>query len=168
VMPTNHRMEGLSRAYLQAVAASAGVNVLYQLFDFGVDVCLRAVDQEDGRYEDAGEVIDVQLRSTTRAIVGDNSIDFDLDVRTYDYLRRSSLNRPRLLVLLVLPEAEVEWIAQDERELRLRRCAYWLSLRGLPPSEATSSVRVSIPRSDVFDATGLTRLLDRRYRGESL
>jgi hypothetical protein len=159
-------MEGLSRAYLQAVAAQAGVNVLFQLFDYGTDVSLRAVDVRDGQYEDAGEAIDVQLRSTTRAIVRDDAIAYDLDVRTYEYLRRSPVSGPRILVLLVMPEAEGEWLVQNEAELRLRRCAYWLSLRGADPSSAASSVRVSIARANVFDATALTQLLDRRYRGE--
>jgi hypothetical protein len=168
MITTAHRMESLSRAYLQAVAAHAGVNVLYQLFDYGTDVSLRAVDVRDGRYEDAGEVVDVQLRSTTRAIVRDDAIAYDLDVRTYEYLRRSPANRPRILVLLVMPEVEAEWLAQDEAELRLRRCAYWLSLREADPSGAASSVRVSIPRTNVFDAPALTQLLDRRYRGEAI
>jgi hypothetical protein len=49
VMTTNHRMEGLSRAYRHAVAAHAGVNVQYQLFDYGIDVSLRTVEERDGR-----------------------------------------------------------------------------------------------------------------------
>lgn len=166
VMTTNHRMEGLARAYVQAVAAQAGVNVLYQLFDYGTDVSLRAVDVQDGRYEDTGEVIDVQLRSTTRAITRGDEVAYDLGIRTHEYLRRSPVNRPRILVLFVMPEGEGDWLVQDEVELRLRRCAYWLSLRGTDPSSAASSVRVSIPQANVFDVSALTRLLDRRYRGE--
>jgi hypothetical protein len=142
--------------------------VLYQLFDYGTDVGLRAVDVRDGRYEDSGEVIDVQLRSTTRAIVRDDVIAYDLDASTFEYLRRGPVSRPRILVLMVMPEAAGEWVDQDETELRLRRCAYWLSLRGAERSSATSSVRISIPRANVFDAVALTRLLDRRYRGEPI
>jgi hypothetical protein len=69
---------------------------------------------------------------------------------------------------MVLPDGETEWLNQDETELRLRRCAYWLSLRGAAARAATSSVRVTIPRANVFDTAAVTRLLDRRYRGEPI
>ena len=52
--------------------------------------------------------------------------------------------------LLVLPKEENDWLGQSEEELLVRHCAYWVSLRGLEPTTAKKTVRISIPRSNVF------------------
>jgi hypothetical protein len=91
--------------------------------------------------------------------VGEETITYDLDVKAYDDLRAGDDNCPRLLVVLVMPEEEADWLAQSPQELALRRCAYWLSLEGVGPSEATRSVRIHIPRGNVFSVEAVRRLL---------
>ena len=164
MITTAHRMESLSRAYLQAVAAQAGLNYCVYTYDYGTDLSLAEVVEVDGRYVDTGQQVDIQLKSTTRVIESDTEMRYDLDVRAYDYLRAERHN-PRLLVLLILPAAEPDWIAQSSEELAIRRCAYWLDLRGSPAVEATSSVRVSIPRGNVLTAATLQRLIRRATPG---
>jgi hypothetical protein len=166
MMTTNHRMEGLSRAYLQAVAAMAGVNLQYQLTDYGVDYSLREVKQIEGRYVDTGIMIDVQLRSTTRARIRESDVAFDLDVDTYNFLRERTDLVPRILLLLVLPEQEAQWLRTTEKALMLRNCMYWASLRGKPATKSRSSVRISISRANRFQVAALVTLLDRCRRGE--
>lgn len=161
MITTAHRMESLSRAYLQAVAAKAGLNYCLFGFDYGTDICLREVEDVGGRYIESGLQVDVQLKSTTRAIVTDREIKYDLDVRTYDQLRRTD-NILRLFVLLVLPEDEAEWVEQSEEELMLRRCAYWLVLRGGPDVQSVSTVRVSIPRENLLTANALLEIISRK------
>src|SRR5262249_44796315 len=120
MLPRNLRQEALSRAYVQAVAAHAGVLWSKPDPDLGIDLSLRAVRQEGNQYQDAGFQIDVQLRSTTRANVTATHIAYDLDARTHDYLRQTGLRNPRLLVVLVLPEDEAQWLSQSPDELVLR------------------------------------------------
>jgi hypothetical protein len=166
MITTAHRMESLSRAYVQAVAAQAGLNYCVYGFDYGTDLSLLEVEEVHGRYVETGQQVDVQLKSTTRAVEADTGIRYDLDVRAYDYLR-AERNNPRVLILLVLPAAESDWVAQSPEQLAIRRCAYWLDLRGSPAVEASSSVRVSIPRENVLTPEALLELVRGRVTPRS-
>ena len=126
---------------------------------------LRAVTQTGSRHQDAKVVLDLQLRSTTRANVSDREVRYDLDVRTYAYLREPSLIRS-LLVVLVLPDDEALWLSQSSDELLVRHCAYWFSLRGAEPVTATSGVRINLPRSQVFSVEAVRAILARLRQGE--
>jgi len=160
------RQEALSRAYLRAVAARAGVLCGTTEQDVGIDVFLRDVTVRDGQYQDTGPQLDVQLKSTTRVEFRDNELVYDLEVRAYNLLRESAVAaNPRLLVLLVLPEDEAEWVAQSPEELILRRCAYWRSLRGAEPTAAHTTQRIAIPRSNIFSPEALRGLMDSLRQG---
>jgi len=50
--------------------------------------------------------------------------------------------------------------------LILRLCAYWLSLRGFEATTATSSVRLFIPREQVFSVDALHDLMRRLTQGD--
>jgi hypothetical protein len=165
VLTRNHRQEALCRAYVQAVAALAGVATSVPTPDYGVDVSLREIEQRGQRHLDTRLQLDLQLRSTTRAGVTDTHVRYDLDAESYDFLREPSLTRC-LLVVLVLPEDETMWLSQSLDELIVRHCAYWLSLRGADSTSAKSSVRVSIPRSQVFSAQAVRAILTRLRQGE--
>jgi hypothetical protein len=166
MMTRNHRQEALCRAYVRTVAAYAGVLCSQPDPDYGIDLCLRAVEVDSQRRRDVSVQLDLQLRSTTRASLTETAVAYDLDVDTYNALRMSG-SCPRILVVLVLPEDEAEWVRQSPDELAIRRCAYWLSLEGFPPTEATRSIRVNIPLGNAFSAEAVRALLQRareRYR----
>lgn len=165
MLPRNQRQEGLSRAYVLGVAAQAGVVASKPDPDLGIDLSLRSVRQDGNVYQDAGVLLDLQLRSTTRAAEGPTQVAYDIDVRTYNFLRAAPPMCPRLLVVLVLPEDEAEWLSQSVEELILRRCAYWHSLRGAAATTATSSVRLFIPREQVFSVEALQGFLRRLTEG---
>ena len=84
--------------YVQAVAARTGVVPSKPDPDLGIDLSLRAVRQDGNVYQDAGVLLDLQLRSTTRAAERPTQIAYDIDVRTYDFLRTAPPMCPRLLV----------------------------------------------------------------------
>lgn len=161
-----HRQEALCRAYVQAVAAQAGLSYSVPTPDYGIDLGLWAIEQHGTQYRDTGLQLDLQLRSTTRAHVGDTEVTHDLDVRTYDFLRASPVMCPRLLVVLVLPAEENQWLTQSPEELILRRCAYWLSLTGAEPTTASSSVRVAIPSGQIFSVEGVQAMINRMKQQE--
>ena len=79
---------------------------------------------------------------------------------------RGGDNCPRLLVLLVLPEDEADWLSQSPEQLILRRCAYWHSLVGSAPTTATSTVRITIPRENVFSVEAIRTLLANVREGD--
>jgi hypothetical protein len=165
VITRNHRQESLSRPYVQAVAARAGVICSVPELDYGVDLTLRAVDEANG-FVDAGVLLDVQLKATTVAATTDpTAIGFDLRVAEYDRLRRADVPVPRLLVVLELPPDEAAWLTQTPAELILRHAAFWVSLRGMPATTLTASVRVKLPRANLFTPVVVSDLLTRIRTG---
>jgi hypothetical protein len=168
VLTRNHRQEALSRAYVQAIVACAGLGLSRPDVDYGIDLSLHAIVARDRRRVDAGSALDVQIKSTSRTVLGETSLAYDLEKKAYDDLRSTDARRIRVLVLVVLPEDEAEWVSQSEEELAIRGCAYWLSLRGAPASAAKKSVRVRIPRKQVFSVPAVRNLLTRLESGEVL
>ncbi len=165
MLTRNHRQEGLCRAYVHAVASCCGMSWSTPSPDYGVDVTLIEIDMLADRRSESGVKVDVQLRSTTRAALGLESVVYELDVRTYDFLRRPAPLIPRILVVLLLPPDEADWTHQTENELTLRRCAYWISLEGSQASKNRKSVRVVIPRANLFSAAALLGLVRRIKTG---
>lgn len=164
MLPTSQRQENLSRTYVRAIAAQAGVLCGSTEQGFGFDLFLRLVDWQDQQHVIGGAQLDVQLKSTTRAEVRAATIVFDLDVRAYNLLRQKTLGPPSLLVVLVLPEYETQWLNQSPEELVLRRCAYWMSLQGADSTTNQTTIRISIPRENVFSVEALQRLLSQSKR----
>jgi Domain of unknown function (DUF4365) len=91
---------------------------------------------------------------------------YDLAVANYNDLRMEEAGTPRILVLLVMPDDEERWIEQTEEMLLLRHCAYWVSLKGMPATSNTKTVRISVPRVNVFSVNGLRALMDKVRRKE--
>ncbi len=165
MLTRNHREEALCRAYVQAVAALAGVGTSTPFPDYGVDLSLRNIEQRGRRRQDTRVQVDLQLRATTRANVTATDVRYDLDVDTYNDLRELSQIRC-LLVVLILPEEEGLWLSQTPEELLIRHCAYWHSLRGEGAVSATSSTRIAIPCGQVFSADSVRTFMTRLSRGE--
>ena len=168
VLTRAHRQEAISRAYLQVIAARCGVICSFRDYDYGIDTTLHAVRHVAGRIVEVGVCIDVQLKSTTNATINSDQILYDLEVRTYNHLRSPVVGSPRILVLVVLPEDENLWTDQTEERLLLRSCGYWLSLSGMPATTNLSTIRVAIPRANLFSNPALADLLERAERRNSL
>lgn len=61
-------------------------------------------------------------------------------------------------MVLVPPKVE-DWLQQTETELCLKRCAYWVSLRGQPQSTNQTTVTVYLPRQNIFSVDALKTLM---------
>jgi hypothetical protein len=165
VITRNHRQESLSRAYVQAIAARAGVVCSVPDLDYGIDLTLRAVDEANG-FVDAGVLLDLQLKATTNADTSDPAtIGYDLRVSDYDKLRRPNVPVPHILIVLELPTDETAWVTQTVDELILRRAAFWISLRSRAATSVTTTTRIRIPRTNVFTASTVSDLLARIRAG---
>jgi hypothetical protein len=168
-MTDEHRMEQLSRAYVQAVAAVCGCRWSIPVPDYGVDVNLRRVVRKRGRYREAGPSLYLHLKSTTvPAAVNPDHVSYDLDVGAYNILRSATRDSPSLLVLLVMPPDRVAWVNHTEDRLELRRCAYWLSLRRQPVVPNTATLRIQIPRQNQFTPEQLERIMQSIQRKEDV
>lgn len=161
----------LSYAYLHAVAAHVGIacKVAGRHDDHvGIDAELTAW----GPFPNGGYLaeidIKVQLKATVQqpAIVG-NCLSYNLQgIARYNDLRKKTLATPRILVVLFLPSIQAEWLSHTEDALLLRKCAYWVSLRGAPDSGNTTAQTIYLPRSQRFDPDGLMGLLANLSRNQ--
>ncbi len=165
MLTRNHRQEALSRAYVQAVAACCGMSSSTPLPDYGIDLSLHDILLVSGRRVESGCKLDVQAKCTTRASVQRDHVRHDLEVASYNALSLVTAGCPRILVVLVLPAKEADWCSQTEQELVVRHCAYWLSLRGREPTTNRKSVRVLLPRSNVFSIKALKGIMERLKQG---
>lgn len=157
----NQRMELLSLSYIRAVAADAGFQVTRPETDN--DSIDGTLSSGSGRHAK----IDFQAKATTQDLVRQDKIHFPLAVKNYEEL--SAFTRvPRILIVLIMPRDQDQWLEVDPMELRLRRCAYWHSLEGFPSTPNPSNVTVRIPMSHVFNQDELTRLMGQSDAGEKL
>ena len=162
-MDENDRKERFSLAYISAVAAHAG----YQVIE-ARPIDKDSVDGEIISDEGRRPRIEFQAKATARDIQRGDTLRFPLSIKNYDDLRVDDAMVPRLLIVVVLPAREEDWLMHTEEELRLRCCGYWLSLAGRPATTNTSTVSVTIPRTQVLDTAQLRALIARANRGEPL
>lgn len=152
MLPRNQQMEYLSRMYVQAVVTQAGGICAEPRPDFGIDFGIHGVVHDQNHYSDDGAIAHLQLKSTTEAAyhADKDAYQYDLPVKNYHQLRKAVVKVPRFLVLFVMPKEENLWLHQDHESLRLRHCAYYLSLKGMPGTTNQNTVSVMVPRAQVF------------------
>lgn len=92
-------------------------------------------------------------------MLGAEPLTLPLPVKNYDDLRNTHSTALHFLVVLVLDEADTEWLTSSEDALLIRRCAYWYDLNGYPPTENESTVDVRLPRAQVFDVAALQAMI---------
>jgi hypothetical protein len=168
LLTKQHRQEALSRAYVQAIAASCGMSYSVQNPDYGIDLTLNEILIRGQRRTPSGWKLDIQAKSTSTVDVEETTIRYDLDARAYEVLRDPDVPCPRILVVLVLPEEETSWLTHTEENLTIRRCAYWTSLCGREPTAHRKTIRIAIPRANVFSTDGLRGIMDRVRKGNAL
>ena len=168
MLTRNHRQEALSRAYVQIIAARCGLTCSVRDFDYGIDLTLHDIMRRGRRYVESGLLLNIQAKSTAAATRTTTDVLYDMDVKTFDDLRDTTVGKPRILVLLVLPNDESQWTVETEEHLLLRHCAYWMSLRGQRAIPNKRTVRVAIPRTNVFSVEGLQGLMERLREGQEL
>lgn len=168
-----HIQEDLSRAFVQAIAAKAGINLSLgnRSQDYTVDGTFQQISYSNGRRHESGFNLDFQLKATTNIDLGEPSVvKFDLDAETHNYLvERSKKPRttPVILIVLNLPKDQTEWMALSEDQLILRRCCYWIWLDGeITPN--ISSTRISIPKTNLLTPETINDMLTKIENGEAL
>ena len=149
MMPDNFIKQELSRAYLRAVISRSGHDLTFTDPDYrGIDGTI-----ENPSLSGVNR-IDFQLKSTTVYSARVSTIEYDLRVEDFNTLIKD-VEIPRILILFTMPVKDSEWLTLSADELCLRRCAYWVSLMGKPISTNKSTVRISLPKRNVFDRNGL-------------
>lgn len=168
MLAPNDVKEELSLAYVHAVASRAGFSVEETRKDRdSIDLKVRA---QGSLVEDAvltSPELSIQLKATVIDPLPDGEFTFPLPRKNYDDLIRKTLV-PRILVVFVLPREQSLWLNLDEEALVLRRCAYWTSLLGWPPTDVETKKTVTLARSRQFDPASLRTLLEAVAREEEI
>ncbi len=163
MLTEEHSKEGLSRAYIQAVGAIAGVIVSLgdRGHDYGIDGSFHQVSVLEGSRVESGITLDFQLKATTRVRVQEDFIQYQLDSNTTNFLA-SRVKRPRvtpvILIILSLPPQPEEWLQLSERELVLKNCCYWTRVSSFTSNLYTATQR--IPRNQLLTPEKVSSLLE--------
>jgi hypothetical protein len=159
VLTPQDRQEAISRAYAAAIAAGAG----YVTYVPDVDR-----DSVDIGFSAGGAMrpnLHAQLKATINLRKSGESLKFQLKKKNYDDLRVPTIV-PRIIVVLDLPRREPSWLNISVQRLTIKRCAFWMSLRGMPelPS-GRESITIEIPIANNFDVDELKRLMQMARSG---
>jgi len=159
-----HRQEDLSFAYISAVVANAGHNCgLPQRHDYGIDIEIGYVAKSGKQRMDTGHRLHIQAKASHNFAISDdgNCITYDLKVRAYNKLILEDLGNPAILVLYCMPSDENDWLSVYEECTTLRHCGYWISLRGMPASTNKTTLKIEIPKAQMFNDKSLKDIMDR-------
>jgi hypothetical protein len=156
-MTEQHKMEALNRAYVQAIAAKAGVGISTPQPDYALDLYLHRVIKEDHRIRYIGVALNCQLKASTDWKIDGNEIVYNLEAKTYNVLADAS--GPWVLILLCLPKDTNDWLELCEDYMRIRKCCYyWQNLEYLE-TQNSSSITIRIPRGQLLTPDSLIDLL---------
>ena len=159
-----HRQEDLSFAYISAVVANAGHNCgPPQRHDYGIDIEIGYVAKFGEGRMDTGHRLHIQAKASHNFAISDdgNCITYDLKVRAYNKLILKDLGNPAILVLYCMPSDENDWLSVYEECTTLRHCGYWISLRGMPASTNKTTLKIEIPKEQMFNDKSLKDIMDR-------
>ena len=167
-----HIEEDLSRAHVQAISALAGmiVRIGDRSHDYTIDGAFHTVMLKDGKRREAGFTLEFQLKASINVEYDEDSVKYDFDAETYNFLvdrARVPRTTPVILVLLALPREHDQWLFASEEQMILRRCCYWTMIDGEPTTN-TSTKRIIIPREQLLTPESLKLLLKRIEDGEPL
>ncbi len=161
--------EEFSYAYISSVASVAGYSfqIAPRPLDLvGVDVTIKGLVSPGSRRRTR---LDLQLKCTSQDLLDNKGIRYPLEIKNYNELRNTNPDDdPLLLVVVLVPEKVEHWLQQTETELCLKRCAYWVSLRGQAESTNQTNVTIYLPRQNVFSVDALKTLMQRIAAGEAI
>lgn len=102
--------------------------------------------------------VKVQVKTTVDLREEDGHLVYDLDIETYNALRRDNESVRRILVVFRLPRRGEKVRLLKSGTLLVGRGA-WVSLEGHPETTNTSSQVVRLPVANTLDRPGLERML---------
>lgn len=159
----------LSLAYLHAVSAKCAFAVdIPRIDNDSIDAIISVNGKVSSESRISSAKIEVQLKASFNIQMNNSgAFSYSLPIKNYNDLRGETMV-PRLLVVLALPQDEIEWLKHSEEKLTLQKCAYFLNLFGMPESNNSSSVTVQIPAENQFSPENLQALMLRASKFEKL
>ncbi|QFU94070.1 DUF4365 domain-containing protein [Amycolatopsis sp. YIM 10] len=155
-------MEQLQEGYVSAIAATAGCTVEFRRRDlYGVDMEVTRSGKTDADPETS---IYLQLKSTTTIKPNSEAENFSYQFKKREYFEKLAIpNRyPKaFLVVMATSPIQQDWTKGGHEALEMLHCCYWVNLEGKTIKPGVQAPTVHIPTANVFDANGLSEMLDR-------
>jgi len=155
MMTEENIKEAISLRYLELLAAYDGYKTSTSYPDYGTDLEIKEIsfrkENDKKRYLETGRELKFQLKATTERsiIIENNSVKYDLDSSTYnDLIIRKNTKSPLILIVFVLPENKEEWLCLSDKELIVKKCAYWFIPKEDSSTKNTSSIRITINKDE--------------------
>lgn len=168
-MENTMQMEQFSEAFVCAIVAQAGCNHSKPVVDdHSIDLNLSKNMPEQSDFLVFDPMICIQLKSTAVSEITGDTLKFRLKMKNYNDLRKCHLQKPRILVVVCIPENSEDWIDYHKDSLILYRNAFWISLDGRPEISNTTSVTLDIPVAQRFDAKILSEMMEKVAKGEKI
>ena len=161
-MAQTAQQEGFGDAFLLAVAGVAGCAVSQRRPDDD------SIDWTLSCKLSSRPKLDVQMKTTSTDDGTGEVIRYQLKKKNYDDLILTNVLAPRILVLVTLPANIEEWVSMTAKQLVLRRCGYWVSLKGEPESDNKTAVSVSIPRENLLTPRAVQMMMNTINEGGAL
>ncbi|MCB5908555.1 DUF4365 domain-containing protein [Streptomyces pinistramenti] len=153
-------METLQVGYLHAVAAASGCSLAQPFPDNGID--WHVSHGAPGHTVDDEVTIKVQLKCTyqTAPHPPGRSFGFTLDNDHLTKLARTPVAVHKILVVMLAPRGQDDWLRAGHDCLELRHCCYWINLAGHPVTGRRRTT-VRIPTARIFDDRALCDIMTR-------
>ncbi|MFJ9586790.1 DUF4365 domain-containing protein [Streptomyces acidicola] len=178
-LATTACMETLQVGYLHAVAAAAGCSLSQPFPDNGID--WHVSHSAPGHTVDDEVTIKVQLKCTYQIPPNPPArlppppstegaappprrmgpaFSFTLDNEHLAKLARTPVSVHKILVVMLVPRSQDDWLRASHDRLDLRHCCYWINLAGHPIT-GRHRTNVRIPTSRIFDDRALCEIMTR-------
>ena len=169
LMDINIQKEEFSYAYINSIVSTAGFS--QDIKPHSMD--MRGVDLTIESSEKPFPKLDVQVKSTSSSDIIDvknNHIKYDLKVINYNQLIDQCRLAPLILILVLLPKDIDDWVVINDKkqETLIKKCAYWISLKGRNPTKNTKNIRIKIPLTNLLTPKSLKSIMDKIGRREEL
>jgi hypothetical protein len=157
------QQQEFSIAYTTAVASVAGYAVHRVPVDNdGIDVTICG---RGSTGTTRSPKLDVQLKTKTGTQPTTFPWPYPLELGNYETLRPSNVLVPRVLVVVAIPKDVNDWLSLTHKQLALRHCGYWISLRDKPATTNATSVTVHLPKAQPFSPAQLDGIMQRIGQG---
>lgn len=166
----------LSYAYLHAVVSKVGIGceiATRHEDNRGIDVKLTCWEQFQDSYKEEID-LKVQLKATIKEpSQTDTHFSYFFHFhngssKPYDLLCEETKHINRLLIVLFLPTNAEEWLNVHPEQLILKKCAYWVSLRGAEMSSNKSGQTVYLPKEQLLTPENLRDVFVKLAKNEHL
>ena len=164
-MDKNKQKEQFNVAYLNALAAQAGINYARtDVDDDSIDVYYIG---RGFKGKIRNPQIQLQLKCTSQDLINGKILKFPLSRKNYDDLRGKNILCPRYLAVLVVPTNCEAWVTHGENFMQLSHSCYWVSIKDHPATTNEDSITIDVPLSQKLTAAELKALMQLASDGES-